>query len=311
MAYSIKLISPAEKDARFEGLRGRGLTGRKANIHGVCVELLSDDEGFLRMWDKNFSLMAGDVVPHCSVVAFGGDGEFRVEYEPANNTAFLLDCGYYGYVKSIALSAAGDVLEERSISKSDSVHGSLVEIDGQGIAMIGPSGVGKTTHSYGLLLGRGGALIADDWFFVELGEEARAFASERRSYVREDIGEHWKEFSGLVEGAEKDNAGRAIVDIGEALGVSRVKKETVLERVILLKRDGEDNSVKRQLTAREALEYLEANDFCNPHLLVKNERKHKLRSEFFRALLSRSEVWMVNTNGPVKETQDAIREIVC
>ncbi len=309
MAYPIKLIGPSEKDRRIGELRGRVGFQSRADIHGVCVELLTDEEEFKEMWKDNFRPMEGRIQPHCTVVALKGEGEFSVEYEPATNTAFLFNCDYYGYVKSIALSAAGDVLEERSISKHDSVHGSLVDVDGRGLALIGPSGVGKTTHSYGLLMREGTSLVADDWFFVELAERPLAYASERRSYVRSDIGDFWEKFRGIVENAEKDNAGRAIVDVSDAMGEERVKAETVLERIVLLKRDKSDGELVRELSPSEGMEFLKENDFCNPHLLVKNRRKYGLRVDFFKGLLSRTGCWLVNTAAPVSESQEAIREI--
>ena len=55
---------------------------------------------------------------------------------------------------------------------------------------------------------------------------------------------------------------------------------------------------------------MEANDYFNPHLLVKSDFKRRLRSRFFRALFARARVHEVNTRGTPEESQRVIRDIV-
>ena len=83
-----------------------------------------------------------------------------------------------------------------------------------------------------------------------------------------------------------------------------------MHTAILLKRDKEDHDVVREMNAEDALAYLESNDFCNPHQLIRDYRSISLRREFFREYLSQCHIYMVNTILPAKDTQDKIRDIV-
>jgi len=80
--------------------------------------------------------------------------------------------------------------------------------------------------------------------------------------------------------------------------------------VILLKRDASDPTIERKLETEEALEYLEKNDFCNPHQLIRDEESLSIRREFFRKYLSECSVFMVNTTCPAQETQERIRNLI-
>ena len=72
-----------------------------------------------------------------------------VKYDPYTKTAFLTNVDYYGWIKSIALAVAGDILEDEH--RIYSVHGAAIDVDCRGVSIIAPSGTGKTTHSWGLL----------------------------------------------------------------------------------------------------------------------------------------------------------------
>lgn len=309
MGYVVELIEPKEKDELFLSLRENVAFERNADIHGICVKLLTDSGEFEKMWTDNFRHMSEFVKPHCTLVAASDGGEFAVKYDPFSKTVFLSNCDYYGYVKSLALAQAGDFLEESNLSSRGSVHGSVVDFGGHGVALVAPSGVGKTTHSYGLLLKDGTSLVADDWFFVGVGTNVIAYSSEKHSYIRDDVGENWNEFQKLVESARLDNKKRAVVNVENVIGRDRVRDQTVLQKVILLKRDPSDEKLARRLGTHEALEYLVDNDFCNPHQLVRNMRKNELRVDFFEKLLSSVECWMVNTTSPAAQTQQLIRQI--
>ncbi|MGC9060237.1 MAG: HPr kinase/phosphorylase, partial [Thermoplasmata archaeon] len=249
---------------------------------------------------------------HGRVIAYysfkEGDGE-RVLYDPYTKTAILLNVGYYGYVKSIALGVAGDVLEdEHSIF---SIHGACIDLGGKGVSIIAPSGTGKTTHAFGLLQMNGAKLISDDWHFVRIfGREFVAYTSEKNCYIRDDLSKIWPEYNYIVEKIDLDKEGRGVADIRWLIGREHVRESTVLAKVILLKRENEDPKIIRKLEVEEALDYMQKNSYCNPHLLVKNERKERLRRGFFRSLFSGTEVYLVNTILPPLETQEKIRELV-
>lgn len=314
MDYEVEIISPEKKDTLIDEKYKQSISyGRKANIEGSCIKLLTNIEGFQNMWTDNFKSMSEDIRPHGRVFALSTDDDEKgVLYEPISKTCFLLNYEYYGYVKSLALAVAGDFLEEyHSIHSRYSVHGAAIDYKGRGTAIIAPSGTGKTTHSYGLLLNEGVRLVADDWFYTRITDsEVEAKASEKNNYIRVDVASSWSEYEGLLKGITLDERGRAVVNVRRVLGEAAMKEYTTLSNVVLLKRDPDDDEIFKKIGKEEALDYILKNEFCNPHQLVKDKRKTKLRKKFFQELFKRTNLFMINTVASIDENQDHLREIV-
>jgi len=310
VAYQVELISPSEKERLFDLYSPRYLYTKKANIYGCCIKLLTELEDVKDMWEENFYTADENIRSHGRLVVLREEGQpMSVRYDPYTNTAFLINVDYYGWVKSIALAVAGDILEDEHGIYS--VHGAAVDVGGTGVSIIAPPKTGKTTHSWGLLRLRGARLITDDWYFVRLYEQgAVAFGSEKNCYVEADIGRIWKEYEGILERATFDQRGRAIVNVRWAVGSGGVIPMTTLRKIIMLKREESDPVVSRRLTVDEAMDYLVKNDFCNPHQLVKDERKLRIRKRFFERLFGLTEVYLVNTVKPPLETHAEIAGIV-
>ena len=309
--YEVELISIEKRNELLDKYSDRFLYEEKADIYGCCIKLLTDVKYVKERWEESFYPMSAHVRSHGRIIVTNDENEGqRVLYEPLSKTAFLINIDYYGWVKSVALSVASDILEDSH--GINSVHGACVDIDGKGVCLIAPSGTGKTTHTYGLLRIKGVRVVSDDWFFVRLLEEqAIAFASEKNFYIQADIAESWGEYQRLVEKAEFDSKGRAVVNVRWIVGKGKILPMTTLKKAILLKRDPEDRSILNQLSAEEASRYIEAVDFCNPHMLVKDERKSNLRRNFFKRLFnSLEEIYIVNTANPLNQTHKAIREVL-
>ncbi len=216
---------------------------------------------------------------------------------------------YYGWVKSIALAVAGDILEDEH--RIYSVHGAMIEVDRLGVSIIAPSGTGKTTHSWGLLRNPTARLISDDWYFVRLSSrEPLAFGSEKNTYIQADIGKIWNEYERLVDKALFDQRGRAIVNVRWIVGNGGVIPMATIHKIIMLKRDPSDKNIVTELETDDAVEYLLAHNFCNPHQLVKDKRKIELRTKFFQRLFEQTDVYLVNTTASPHETQDEIRKVL-
>ena len=306
--YEVELVTIRDRETLTQKYGERLLYEERADIYGCCIKLLTDSKYMKERWEENFYPMSAHVRSHGRIIVVEEKSEKqRVLYDPLSKTAFLVNVDYYGWVKSIALSIASDILEDSHFINP--VHGACVSIAGQGTCLIAPSGTGKTTHTYGLLRLKGVRVISDDWFFVRfMADQNVAFSSEKNFYIQADIAEIWGEYKGLVEKAEFDAKGRAVVNIRWIIGKGKIFPLTPLSTAILLKRDPEDSTVARKLASDEAVEYMKTVGFCNPHFLVTDSRKNHLRETFFKEFFSRLETYLINTTLPPIETHRAIKE---
>jgi hypothetical protein len=232
-----------------------------------------------------------------------------VLYDPASKTAFLINIDYYGWIKSLALSVAGDVLEDEHGIYS--VHGACIDAGGLGCCILGASGAGKTTQTYGLLRDGSTRVVADDWFYARIyGNEVFAYGSEKNFYIRADLATVWPEYADLLERAEFDTEGRAIVDLRLVTGKGRILPMTTLRRVFILYRDPLRPLAPRRPSAADAISLLEENGWFNPHLLVRSPFKEDLRRRFFSALCAVTEVVLVNTAGTPEDTQRTLTSLM-
>jgi hypothetical protein len=310
MSYAVELINTEEKDRLYETYESQLLYTSKAEIYGCCMKILTDSEATKNKWEDNFFTANENNRSHGRLIVLSNPGQpFSIKYDPYTKTAFLINVDYYGWVKSIALSVAGDILEDEH--RIYSVHGAMIEVDRLGVSIIAPSGTGKTTHSWGLLRDATARLISDDWYFVRLSSrEPLAFGSEKNTYIQADIGKIWNEYERLVDKAMFDQRGRAIVNVRWIVGNGGVIPMATIHKIIMLKRDPSDKNIITELNVDDAVEYLVAHNFCNPHQLVKDKRKIEVRTKFFRRLFEQTDVYLVNTTATPYETQDEIRKIL-
>ncbi|MDD3985972.1 MAG: AAA family ATPase [Methanobacterium sp.] len=293
--YQVEIISPQDKDDIINTIMAGIRYERKANIHGACVKLITDNSNFKEEWEDNFKFMNEDIRPHAKVFAVGNGGDLRVLYEPVSKTCIIKNCDYYGWIKSIALAVISDFFEEyHSIHRRYSVHGSAVDYNGHAIAIIGPPGTGKTTLTYGLLQNNDFNYISDDWFFTRLFRNANViYSSEKNSYIREDIANVWESFSKELNKVKLDRQGRGIADVN-TLFEGRSRESSTLKTVVLLERDKNHHPFIK-LDIDEALNFIVDKDFCNPHQLIRNDRKFKMRKNFFKEVFSKQDVYLLNT----------------
>ncbi len=311
MNYTVKLITPSKKDFLIKNLKFK--FERKAEIHGMCVELLTNNKEFKEMWEDNFDPMSNTVRPHCRILTLD-DKKLKkntVFYEPISKTVFLYNFDYYGWVKSIALAAASDFIEDyQSIHRRGYVHGACLDFMGKGIAIVGPPKTGKTTLSYGLLANiKNSKLVADDWFFVKITAiDCIAYMSERNSYIQKDLSENWPVFKPLVKETKFDFMQRGVANVAEIIGKDRIRHTTVLNHLFVLQRDKNEKRTFYHVEKNFALNYLIKNNFCNPHFLVKDRRKEKLRISFFKLLLNKIGVSFINTISTPNKTLEEVKK---
>ena len=309
MAYDVILIGKDRTSELLKKCECLNYHRLKADINGICIELFSENKDYIDMWSDNFYHMSDHTRSHARIYCINDDSPLHAEYDVSTFTMFLFNFDYYGWIKSVALGIAGNILEQAH--KIYSVHGAAIDIDGKGITLIAPSKTGKTTQSWGLLRVENSHLISDDWYFVQFGTgRPRISGSEKNCYIDADIGDVWEEYKPLVTGVRFDNKGRGIGNVRWVRGEGSVISKTAIHTIILLKRDSADPEIVRRMDVEEALSYLESHDFCNPHQLIRDEASVSLRREFFRRYLEECDVYMVNTTMTAKETQQRIREIV-
>ena len=306
MSYPIEIIDTDEKHRLYTEFMKRPLFSRKANIYGCCIKFIADDRSQEDLWSDNFFTADENNRSHGRILAMHDPSQpLHVKYDPLTKTAFIYNFDYYGWIKSVALAIAGDILEDAH--EIYSVHGAALDNSGSGVALIAKSGVGKTTHSWGMLRNPGVRLVSDDWFFVRIYEHsALAFGSEKNNYVDTDLGKIWGAYGNVLEKAVVDKNGRAIVNARWVVGADGVVPITTMKKIFLLKRDPTDQSVVREISADEAKQILIENDFFNPHQLVRDRRKNELRTAFFKDLISKTRAFMANTSQSPQIVQDAI-----
>ncbi|MHA1836271.1 MAG: aldolase, partial [Candidatus Odinarchaeia archaeon] len=137
-----------------------------------------------------------------------------------------------------------------------------------------------------------------------------AFSSEKNYYIRADIAQIWSEYRKYVGKIKFDNKGRAILHLDWVVGKSRIRPMTTLEKTIILKRDENDKNIISKIEPEDALDYLEDNDYCNPHTLVNNRYKREIRRDFFKVLLNNTEIYMLNTIKSPEETNDILFKVI-
>ena len=308
MSYTVTPVTLEEKDRMSRIYLDKARYEVKSEIYGCCIKLITDNRVVRDTWEESFFSMSQNVRSHgrLFVIKDPGHPPDTVMYDAYSKTLFLINVAYYGWVKSLALSCAGDILEDEHGIYS--VHGACVDVRGKGLCMAGASGVGKTTQTYGLLTDPGVRVVADDWFFARIfGQDILAYGSERNFYVRKDLATTWEGFSDLVDDRGYDADGRAVADLRWALGRGRLLPLTTLRTVVVLKRDPDDPEVVTPLSPADGPPLFQQNDYYNPHLLVRDTRKTALRERFFRELLARTWLFVVNTTGTPTETQEQIR----
>lgn len=349
------IISKKERDelvARAERILENKHFGWKVSIDGFCMQLFTNSEHLDDFWRENWFSMSKDIRSHGRLYAVldpeFNNGQPHAYYNPDTKTALIFNTEYYGQIKSWALGITCDIAEDQH--DIHSIHGSCVEVDGDGIVLIAPTGTGKSTHSYALLRMEGARLHSDDWIYVRFigGENGRASAdiSERKFYLRTNIVRVFPEIRELLEKSKLENVeplkdeeeeklrkdglsdeeieemkkdsfiaheySRAMLDPLWISGREKFVDTTRVKKVILLKRDRNDPKVVVKLNGEEAISYLvnQPEQFLNPYLIVKTNEKIEIRKNFFRRLFRLVPCYLINTAKSVDAIQDAIRDVI-
>jgi len=310
-SYAVELIDIERKQELVLRYGERALYELKADIYGCCIKLLTSIENVKNRWEESFYFASQNIRSHgrLYVLSESAEAKNKAYYDPQSKTAFLFNFDYYGWIKSFALSLAGDILEDEHGIWS--VHGACLDVRGRGICIIGGPGSGKTTHTYGLLRNPQVRVVSDDWFFARIyGDDILAYGSEKNFYVRSDLSDIWKEYAWLMQKAHLDEKARSVIDIRWIIGKGRILPLSTLELIIILKRDLHNGAEVQELESSQAKEIVKENRYFNPHLLLVNDFKNDLRQTFFSQLFDKVKAFQVNTAGTPEESQKIISHIV-
>ncbi|MBI2846900.1 MAG: hypothetical protein HYX82_03365 [Chloroflexi bacterium] len=313
-------------------------------INGVVIQLYTNNFHLMDFWIDNwFPARLMGIQPHGVIYAVTGVPEEKpyAYYSSESKTAVFVNTDYYGQCKSWALGIVADIMEMQY--NVHSIHAAVVDVGGCGIAIIAPTGTGKSTQSYGLVFHHPQARMhSDDWCYVEYvgGERGRAIAaiSERMFYIRTDIVSTYPQMGELFRRCKLENVGetfssvrnsRAILDPTWIGGTEKFVTGTRIRAVILLRRD-KTSPPELELEPEEAIKILRKGEymvlpgagpeeewgktksepFYNPYLLVRSEDRTELQVEFFHRLFRIASCHILNTGvETVEETQRRILRI--
>lgn len=319
-----------------------------ADINGIIVQLRTNDAHLMDFWIENWFPAPLTSRPHGIIYAAVNvpDQNPYAYYNTESKTAIFLNTNYYGQCKSWALGIVADIMEMQH--DIHSIHGAAVDVGGTGIVIIAPTGTGKSTHSYGLVLGLEAARMhSDDWIYVDYvggesqhAKRASATISERKFYIRTDIARTYPRLTELLRRCKLENVknddfcafknSRAILDPLWIGGPEKFINTTRLRAVVLLRRD-DDSPAEVELKANEAIEILRKGaymvlpgggpqeewgrikyePFYNPYLLVRDEEREQLQIDFFNKLFEFASCHILNTGiETIEQSQTRIRRIV-
>jgi hypothetical protein len=153
----------------------------------------------------------------------------------AELTDFLISYSF-GLIKSL-VNGLTSFVEAGNVG----CHGAIFELDGRGVALLGATGSGKSTHALRFLLSNESAiLITDDWSIIRCQELSfEAVALERQFFARraqiEELLKHYPnatQIKALLEASDRNS--RIDLDLRSVLGTNRFAKQTKLDVVLCI-----------------------------------------------------------------------------
>ncbi|MEN8148673.1 MAG: aminotransferase class I/II-fold pyridoxal phosphate-dependent enzyme [Planctomycetota bacterium] len=321
-----------------------------ANIAGSVVQLRTNHRHLNDWFVENFypATLESDIEPHgvLYALAYMKGREPGATYNTDTRTGFVYRSGYYGQVRSMALGIATDVAERTH--DLHAVRGMVLDVNGEGVLLMGNPGAGKTAHLADLMRRADTRLVTNDMVFIRHGgSESRAICPERKLYMPTRMARRMASLVPLLEKSNCENVveraedcelgddhhcpieqgapycfvgspdSRAMLD-PYWLGADRHVKETVIRHVLIVSREAVGTAV-RKLDEVDAVRYLEESrtadgtplPFQNPHLLVRTMERTELQRRNFRRLARNATVHALNVERMTpEETRARIHEIL-
>ncbi len=299
---SEKNITPAKLDQLLDlahkNLKYDELYTWDANINGIIVRLITNSYHQYDFWVENWWPGPNDesLKPHAFIYSVKDVPKEKTfaYYCASRDTAVFINTEYYGQCKSWALGIAAKILEERF--NTHSIHGACAEIGGRGVAIVAPTGTGKTTQVNKLFQHPKGKVIGDDWIYIKhptgtnKPQDLLVTQPERKLYVRSEnaLNEEWLrpifdrckcenvsvkreechhqpgEKCGFDMGMDKCYWGfanaRAMLPREWMKGADKVGDRAALNLIVLLRRDA-TSPAEVELTADQAIDVLKKGEY--------------------------------------------------
>ncbi|RCK72400.1 MAG: Aspartate aminotransferase [Ignavibacteriae bacterium] len=175
------LVAEAEAHLKYENYYEWN-----ANINGVVVQLRTNVDHLNEFWIENWypAQLEADIEPHGIIYAVDGvtAREAHAFYNSETKTGIIFNSDNYSTLRSLALGLVTDVVER--LTDTHAIRGMTLEIDGNGILLIGPKGTKKTENFFNLLKKPNVFLHSLDFSFVRYGGGfAAADNPERKIYI--------------------------------------------------------------------------------------------------------------------------------
>lgn len=179
-----------------------------ANINGIIVQLQTNIPHLNDFWVENWypAQLESDLEPHGIIYAVDGIAgrEPRAFYNTDTKTGIIINGDNYGSLRSLGLGLVMDSSER--LFGTHAVRGMSLDMDGQGLILIGPPGTRKTELFFELLADPAFRFHSNDIVFVRYsGKAVSADCVERKVYIPTNTVESFGRLAPLFDRSKCEN----------------------------------------------------------------------------------------------------------
>jgi aspartate/methionine/tyrosine aminotransferase len=187
-----------------------------ANINGMIVQLRTNVGHLHDFWVENWypAQLEADIEPHGVIYAVDGvtGREPHAFYNSETKTGLIFNADHYGSLRSLALGLVTDLAER--LSDVHAVRALTLDINGEGVMFLGPSGT-KKTELFWRLIGEqeAAAVHSCDYVFLRYGGGmAAADNPERKLYLQTDAAAAHEPLARLFDKCKCENVTTRVED---------------------------------------------------------------------------------------------------
>lgn len=288
-----------------------------ANINGYIIQLRTNESHLDDFWRENWfpAPMERNLRPHGVIYAATGvyDEDPGIYYNSETKTGIIFNVNEYEFVRALALGIVADVCEEQE--RLNFLRGSLVDINGEGIAIMGETGSGVSTNAFLLMELERARIHSDDIIYVEQlgGEKGRisTSVSERKFFLKKDLIKIYPRLQALYENSKREN-NHFMLDPWWIGGNEKYLDTTRIKLIFLLVNNCKEPKIAKRLSPQEAINILtnSPQPFFNPYLLLRSDKRKKLQIDFYKNIFKFAAVYCLNLAHPLLDMQKEVRRII-